>query len=43
MAPPRSYRQSVGGFDRSLTRAEKSAVVAELKQDIARHKAARQQ
>lgn len=42
-APLKSYRQSVGSFDRSLTRAERSAVVAELKKDIARHKAARQQ
>jgi len=40
--PIKSYRASVGSFDRSLTRSERSAVVAELKKDIARNKAARQ-
>ncbi len=38
----KSYRQKIRTFDRSLTPGEKSAVMSELKQDIARHKAVRQ-
>lgn len=37
------YRQRIQSFDGALTRAEKSAVVLELKGDIARHEAARNQ
>ncbi len=37
------YRQRLQSFDGALTRAEQDAVVWELKGDIARHEAARNQ
>lgn len=36
----KSYGQNIRSFDRSLTSAQKSAVISELQQDVARNKAA---